>query len=87
MAGDIETLRKILFYRSWYRGCKETDILLGRFARQNLEQLNEIELQEYATLLEESDNDIFAWITGQQPIPECVSSKLIAQITAFHQSA
>ena len=32
MAEDLEIRRRRLRYQSWYRGCKETDILFGKFA-------------------------------------------------------
>ena len=33
---DVETRRKRLLFRSWHRGTKETDLLLGSFAEQHL---------------------------------------------------
>ena len=66
---DKHTRIKRLQYQSWYRGCKETDKILGGFARAKLEQLNDIELDEFEALLEEQDPDIFDWLTGKQPVP------------------
>ncbi|MGL9725875.1 MAG: succinate dehydrogenase assembly factor 2, partial [Wolbachia sp.] len=36
---DTSLFRRKLMYRSWHRGCKETDILLGYFALQYIDKL------------------------------------------------
>jgi antitoxin CptB len=59
--GD-ETRLKRLRYRSWHRGCKETDIILGNFADQRLTGLSPALLDLYEQLLEESDSDIWEWL-------------------------
>jgi len=61
---------KRLKYQSWYRGCKETDILLGNFARAHLDGLSESELDGFERLLGENDVDMFRWLTDQAEIPE-----------------
>ena len=52
-----------LLYRSWHRGCKETDILIGHFARAKLADLTDDEITLYEALLEENDWDLYAWIS------------------------
>jgi antitoxin CptB len=47
----------------------EGDLLLGRFADRHLAGLEGAELDRYEALLEESDQDLFAWISGQAPVP------------------
>ena len=66
---DLETRRKRLLYRSIYRGNKENDILLGQFARAEIGTFDAKELDDYERLLERSDNEIFDWVSGQQPVP------------------
>ncbi len=66
---SIEIRRKRLKFRSWHRGIKEADILLGSFADQFLEQMNETELDDYENLLREADSDLVAWITNDRPPP------------------
>lgn len=60
---------KRLHYRSWHRGCKETDLILGRFADGRLSALDGPLLNLYEQFLEEEDADIWAWLTGK-PAPE-----------------
>ena len=74
---------KRLIYRSCNRGCKETDLLLGRFATKQLAGLAASELDEYERLIEESDADIFAWLTGKLPTPACYLGGVIDKIRIF----
>ena len=60
-----ETRLKRLLYRSWHRGCKETDIVLGNFAERHLHELDGEMLAVYEALLDENDIDIWNWLTGQ----------------------
>ncbi len=59
------TRLKRLTYRSWHRGCKETDLILGRFADSRLPSLAPLQLDIYERLLDENDADIWAWLTGK----------------------
>jgi|TARA_R110002096_G_scaffold435770_1_gene662608 antitoxin CptB len=67
---SIEIRRKRLKFRSWHRGIKEADILLGSFADKFLEKMDQTELDDYENLLREADSDIVAWITGDRPHPD-----------------
>jgi antitoxin CptB len=61
--------RKRLLYQSRYRGRLESDLLFGAFAARHLPTLSALQLDRYEALLAESDHDLFAWISGQQPVP------------------
>ena len=50
---------KKLIYRSKYTGTRETDLLLGDFAKNYLEKLNDEELLSYQELLESGDPRIW----------------------------
>ena len=50
---------KKLIYRSKYTGTRETDLLLGNFAINYLEKLNDEELISYQELLESGDPRIW----------------------------
>ena len=66
----MDILKKKLFHRSKFRGCKETDIILGDFASEFLAEMNATELQIYEDLLAEDDSDIYKWVNGQLEAPE-----------------
>ena len=57
MAETKEQYLGRLLYRSWHRGCKETDILLGDFAKAMLGELTDDELSDYEELLTVDDAD------------------------------
>lgn len=70
MPESIAVRRKRLLYQSRYRGRLESDLLLGGFAARHLQALNPAQLDRYEALLEESDHDLLAWISGREPVPE-----------------
>ena len=70
---------KRLYMRSMRRGIKEMDIILTRFADARLTSLNEADLELYAGLLSENDQDLLQWVTGQVTAPP-MYVELIAQI-------
>lgn len=84
MSNNSEHRIKRLKYQSWYRGCKETDILLGNFARAQLDALSELEIDAFERLLEENDVDMFRWLTDQAEPPEHIKNDAIfAKIYRF----
>ena len=71
MSEPIEIRRKRLFFRSWHRGMREADLLLGSFAERRLAELTPAQLDRYEALLGESDADLLDWLSGRRaPPPE-----------------
>lgn len=54
---------KRLHMRSWRRGMKEMDLILGRFADDCLGALPAEDLDAYERLLAENDQDLYLWVT------------------------
>ena len=73
---------KRMAMRSWRRGTKEMDLVLGPFADAHLAGLSESDLVTYDALLAENDQDLMAWILGQS-VPPAALAPLLARITAF----
>jgi len=73
---------KRLTYRSWHRGCKETDLVLGTYCTRNIAQLPEDQLQVFEQFLDEDDAEIWAWLTEKTPCPNPVYAPLLAQLRA-----
>jgi antitoxin CptB len=66
-----EIRRKRLLFRSWHRGTREADLILGSFAEAHLGAFDASRLDAYEALLECPDADLFDWITGRAtPPPE-----------------
>lgn len=82
MAETAEARLKRMTMRSWRRGTKEMDLILGPWADAHLAGLDETELAAYDTLLSENDQDLMAWILGQSAAPAAHAS-LLQRITVF----
>ena len=78
-----EILIKQLLYRSNHRGCKETDILLGKFIEKKINEFSDQKLQLYKSLVQEDDLAIYNWVLDKEKSPEVYSS-LIKEIQEFH---
>jgi len=71
VTSSSEIRRKRLLFRSWHRGTRESDLILGRFADAHLAGFDEHRLDRYEALLDCADADIFDWVSGRAaPPPE-----------------
>ncbi len=84
MTEDREARFKRLHMRSMRRGIKEMDLILSAFAEAELRNMSEDQIVLYDRLLNENDQDLYAWVTGQQPPPEDFS-EIIPKITTALQ--
>lgn len=80
---SIEIRRKRLKFRSWHRGIKEADILLGSFADQFLPKMSKEQLDDYENLLREADSDLVAWITGDRAAPEKYNHEVMTMLKSI----
>jgi len=84
MTDDLETRRRRLIYRSSYTGMKETDLLLGAFARAHLPAMTEAQVAQYEALLAtQSDPDIYAWAIGKREVPAALQSEVMDMLRNF----
>lgn len=84
---NIDIKRKQLIFRSWHRGTREIDLMLGGFADTHLPQFSEAQLTAYERFLRNSDPDIFNWLTGQEPVPPSEDSDVVTLLLAFFKKA
>lgn len=80
--GAAEPRLKRLRMRSWRRGTKEMDLILGPYADARLAALPPAALDAYEALLEENDQDLYGWIAGGLAAPAPHAS-LVAEIAGF----
>ena len=71
---SIEVVRKRLSIRSWRRGTKELDLILGQFSDENLSELQMSELNLYEQFLSNDDYLIYNWLFGKEDSPEIFKS-------------
>ena len=73
---DLINKRKRLIFRSWHRGTKEMDLLLGTFADHHVHGFNEDQLDQYEALLTINDPDLYNWVTGNEEPPANIDSEV-----------
>ena len=83
MTETLDTRRKRLLFRSWHRGTKEADLLLGSFAERHLPGFTIDQVDRYETLLGADDSDLLAWISGRTTPPAARESDVLRLLLAF----
>ena len=80
----LDARQRRLLFRSWHRGMREMDLVLGRFADAQIATLSAAELDEYERWLEFPDQQIFGWVSGVQTAPPEVDTALFRRLRDFH---
>lgn len=75
--------RKRIRYRAHHRGIQEMDIILGGYADTRLAAMDEDMLERLERLMDAPDVDLFAWISGQSPLPPEADRDLVTAIRRF----
>ena len=71
---SIKVVRKRLSIRSWRRGTKELDLILGQFSDSNLNELKMSDLNLYEQLLSNDDYLIYNWLFNKEDSPKIFKS-------------
>ena len=71
---SIKVVRKRLSIRSWRRGTKELDLILGQFSDKNLKELEISELKLYEKFLSNDDYLIYNWLFSKEDSPKIFKS-------------
>lgn len=79
----LDARRKRILFRSWHRGMRELDLILGPFADAEVAALTEQELEQYEYLLTINDTDLLPWLMGERSAPADVDTKILNRIRAF----
>ena len=83
MTETTEQMMRRLIYRASYTGMKETDLLLGQFAKRHLPHLSREELADFEALLDAGDPSIFAWVRGDEIVPDEFDNRVFQLIKEF----
>lgn len=81
---ELEVRRRRIMFRSWHRGMREMDLILGRFVNAEIDRLSKSEIDDYELLLEAQDRDVFSWLTGEAETPKAYDTPIFRKIRAFH---
>lgn len=83
--GSSEARRKRLLFRAQRRGFKEVDLIFGTFAAAEIPRLGEVELDQFEALLAVPDQDVYAWLRGEQIVPTAFDTPLLVRLKALCQ--
>ena len=79
----LDERRRRLLFRSWHRGTREMDLIMGRFADANIGALTETELGDFERLTDVPEPELYAWITGDRPVPPEHDTALFGRLRDF----
>jgi antitoxin CptB len=83
-SAGLDERRRRLLYRAWHRGTREMDLIMGRFADAAVAELTEAEIAELERLAEVPDPELYAWLTGGQPVPDAYDLTVFRRLREFH---
>ena len=72
--------RKRLRFRSWHRGTRELDLMLGRFADRFIHALTTEQLDRYEALVDQPDPDLSRWLSGGEAPPAAHDTDVLDMI-------
>src|SRR5262245_17607048 len=81
----LDARRRKLLFRSWHRGMREMDLIMGRFADATIAQLTQDELADFEQLMEAPDRELLAWITGEADVPPDYDTALFRRMREFNR--
>jgi len=87
MTIDDDARLKKLRFRAWRRGFREADLILGPFADKHVSNFSPAELDWFEALLEQPDQDLYAWIIGTAPTPTAFDGEIMHRIKQFRFEA
>jgi antitoxin CptB len=83
----LDLRRRRLLFRSWHRGTREADLIMGRFADAHIAGFSEAELDAYEHLLDALETDLLAWLTGLSAVPAEHDTPMLTRLRDFHFGA
>ena len=83
----LDPRRRRLLFRSWHRGTREADLIMGRFADAHIEGFSDTELDQYEHLLDALETDLLSWMTGVVAVPAEHDTAMFRRVRDFHMQA
>lgn len=80
--GSFGARRKRLLFRAQRRGFKEVDLIFGAFAAEELATMPEAELDQFEALLIAPDQEVYAWLRDDIPVPPDFDTPVFARLKA-----
>jgi len=80
----LDARRKRLLFRSWRRGVREMDLIVGRFADVYIDKFDDAALDDFERLIEVPNAELYAWVTGEVRAPAEHDTAVLRQLIGFH---
>lgn len=81
----LDVRRRKLLFRSWHRGMREMDLIMGRFADEAVAGLDDAELDAFESLMEVPDRELLGWVTGETDVPSSHDTALFRRLRDFNR--
>lgn len=81
----LDARRRKLLFRSWHRGMREMDLILGTFADARIDALTDDEIDQYERLLDIPDPQLLPWITGEAEAPPSGDTHIMNVVLSFRR--
>ena len=79
----LDPRRRKLLFMCWHRGIREMDLIMGRFADENIDRLSDEEVADLERLSEQRDQDLLGWFTGEFTTPAEYDTPVFRKIRDF----
>lgn len=83
----MDNQRKKLLFRSWHRGTREMDLLLGRFAERHLPTFSARQIELFEQMLDHADPDLYGWRAGRETLPVALNHDVMKLFINFKYTA
>ena len=83
----LDVRRRRLLFRSWHRGTREADLIMGRFADVHIAGFSDAELDQYERLLDALEADLLGWMTRVVEVPAEQDTAMFRRVRDFHFAA
>ena len=84
-SAGLDARRRRILFRSWHRGMREMDLIMGRFADVMIDRMSDAELDDFERLMQAPDPDMYDWIANDTPPPPAYDCPLLHRLREFHR--
>lgn len=83
MNDPLDARRKRILFRSFRRGTKESDLVIGGFAAAHLAALDDGQIDRFEALLDCNDPELLAWVVGLEAPPSAHDNDVLKLMKEF----
>jgi antitoxin CptB len=83
MSKNLDQQRKRIMFRAHRRGTKESDMVIGGFAKAHVAEMTADQLDRFEVLLERNDPDVLGWVIGIEAPPAEFDTDILRMIQDF----